>query len=228
MNCLESIVKYLIYIANIIFLVCGILIIVLGSLMIGNIGDFSSFEDAININTLPIIIIILGCIIFVISFFGCCGAIRENSCCMTMYAVFMFILFCLQVALVVWVFVQRAEFLKAMSDLVDTAWKENNTANGHPMNALQIGFKCCGKTDYRDYTSAGVAVPVSCCGSLDATSCPASIYETKPGCKTEFVDFWATNTNIIRYAGIAVAAIELAVFTIACCLASSMRNSRRN
>ncbi|XP_017474773.1 PREDICTED: 23 kDa integral membrane protein-like [Rhagoletis zephyria] len=230
MNCLESIVKYLIYIANIIFLVCGILIIVLGAFMINNIGDFSSIEDAIDVDTLPIIIIILGCIIFVISFFGCCGAIRENSCCMTTYAVFMFILFCLQVALVVWVFVQRSEFLKTMRDLVNTTWDKNdNSANGiHPMDALQISFKCCGKTSSADYTSAGKDVPVSCCGSLDATTCPASVYLTKPGCADAFVDFWATNTNIIRYAGIAVAAIELAVFTIACCLASSMRNSRRH
>ncbi|XP_054738361.1 CD63 antigen [Anastrepha obliqua] len=228
MNCLESIVKYLIYIANIVFLVCGILIIILGSLMMGNIGDFSSFEEAINLDTLPILIIILGCIIFVISFFGCCGAIRENSCCMTTYAVFMFILFCLQVALVVWVFVQRAEFLKTMGDLVNTAWNQNDSANNYPMDALQVSFKCCGKTSYADYINAGKSVPVSCCGSLDATSCSEDVYKTKPGCVDEFVDFWATNTNIIRYAGIAVAAIELAVFTIAFCLASSMRNSRRH
>ncbi|MBH0213511.1 hypothetical protein GH794_15545, partial [Listeria monocytogenes] len=104
--------KYLIYIANIVFLVCGVLIIVLGSFMVGNLGDISSFDEAINVETLPILIIILGCIIFVISFVGCCGAIRENSCLMTTYAVFMFILFVLQVVLVVWVFIKRDEFLK--------------------------------------------------------------------------------------------------------------------
>nr|XP_014102768.1 CD63 antigen [Bactrocera oleae] len=228
MNFFESIVKYLIYIANIVFLICGVLIIVLGSFMVGNLGDFSSFEEAINVDTLPIIIIILGCIIFVISFFGCCGAIRENSCCMTTYAVFMFILFCLQVALVVWVFMKRDDFLKTMTDLVGTAWNQNDSAKGYPMDALQLSFKCCGKSNYTDYITADKDVPVSCCGSLDIKECPADVYQTKPGCTAEFVGFWATNTNIIRYAGIAVAAIELAVLTIACCLASSMRNSRRH
>ncbi|XP_039956553.1 CD63 antigen [Bactrocera neohumeralis] len=227
MNFFASIVKYLIYIANIVFLVCGVLIIVLGSFMVGNLGDISSFDEAINVDTLPILIIILGCIIFVISFVGCCGAIRENSCLMTTYAVFMFILFVLQVVLVVWVFIKRDEFLKTMTDLVSTAWNENDSAKGFPMDALQLSFKCCGKTSYNDYISAGKDVPVSCCGSLDATVCTADVYQTKPGCTAEFVGFWQTNTNIIRFAGIAVAAIELAVFTIACCLASSMRRSRR-
>lgn len=61
--------------------ICGILLIILGSLMISNIGDFANFSDAANTDTIPILIIVLGCVIFVISFFGCCGAIRENVCC---------------------------------------------------------------------------------------------------------------------------------------------------
>ena len=63
------------------FQICGILLIVLGSLMINNLGDFSSFNAAINANTVPILVIVLGCIVFIISFFGCCGAIRESVCC---------------------------------------------------------------------------------------------------------------------------------------------------
>ncbi|XP_011181475.3 CD63 antigen [Zeugodacus cucurbitae] len=228
MNCLASIIKYLIYIANVVFVICGILIIILGSLMIGNLGEFKSLDEAFNVEALPIIIIVLGCIIFVISFFGCCGAIRESSCCMTTYAVLMLIMFCLQIALVIWVFVKRADFLKTMGDVVDTAWKENNSNKNVPMDALQISFKCCGKNNYEDYLMAGNKVPISCCGSLEIKECPEDVYKTKPGCKDEFVGFWSTNMNIIRYAGIAVAGIELAVFTIACCLASSMRNSRRN
>lgn len=32
------------------------------------------------INTIPVVVIVIGCIVFLISFFGCCGAIRENRC----------------------------------------------------------------------------------------------------------------------------------------------------
>ncbi|XP_065370017.1 CD63 antigen-like [Calliphora vicina] len=224
MNCLAHIVKYILYIFNLIFVICGILLIILGSLIISNLGDFSSFSEAVNIDTIPILIIILGCIVFIVAFFGCCGAIRESICCTTVYAVFMFILFALQVALVVWIFVKRQQFLNTMGEVVDKAWEKNNDANGYPMNGLEIAFNCCGRTGYMNYVVAGTDVPKSCCGSMTA-ECPISVYEFKPGCRAQFVDFWASNTNIIRYAGIGVALVELVAFTFACCLASSIRKS---
>lgn len=36
-----------------------------------------------NYDLLPIVIIVIGVIIFVIAFFGCCGAIRESTCMLT-------------------------------------------------------------------------------------------------------------------------------------------------
>ncbi|TMW44133.1 hypothetical protein DOY81_010784 [Sarcophaga bullata] len=56
-------------------------------------------------------------------------------------------------------------------------------------------------------------------------TCPASEYESKPGCRKEFNDFWSSNLDIIRYAGIVVALVELVAFSFACCLASNIRKS---
>lgn len=50
----------------------------------------------------------------------------------------MFILLVLQLALVIWVFVNQTEFLDTMSNIVDEAWAKNNEANGYPMYPLQI------------------------------------------------------------------------------------------
>lgn len=41
--------------------------------------DFLNFFSA-NINGPAILLIIIGLVIFVIAFFGCCGAIKENYC----------------------------------------------------------------------------------------------------------------------------------------------------
>ncbi|XP_067634362.1 CD63 antigen-like [Eurosta solidaginis] len=225
MNCFASLVKYAIYIINVVFVLIGILIIVLGSVMIGSLDDYSSVHDVVDVKLLPILIIVLGCIVFLISFLGCCGAIRESSFCMTAYAICMFVLVCLQVSLVVWAFVQRSDLLKTMEEFVKAVYNQNDAANGYPMDVLQVSFQCCGKNSYKDYDNDSVVIPVSCCGSVDIQTCPASIYETKPGCIKEFVGFWSTNMDIIRYAGLVVAAIELGIFIVACCLASSMRKS---
>lgn len=168
------------------------------------------------------------------------------------YAVFMFILFGLQVALVVWIFIKRSQFLTTMGEIVDKAWEKNNDANGYPMNTLEITvsyfnhkivlfiqlidvfliffylqFNCCGRLSAQDYISLGQAVPNSCCGSMTNT-CPATIYLTQPGCRSQFVDFWASNTNIIRWGGIGIALVELVALIFACCLASSIRKSSSN
>ncbi|OWR40652.1 putative U5 small nuclear ribonucleoprotein helicase [Danaus plexippus plexippus] len=37
-----------------------------------------------NVNAIPITVIVLGALIFLIAFLGCCGAIRENRCFLTL------------------------------------------------------------------------------------------------------------------------------------------------
>ena len=41
--------------------------------------DYLNFFDT-NVNGPAIVLIVVGLIIFVIAFFGCCGAIKENYC----------------------------------------------------------------------------------------------------------------------------------------------------
>lgn len=51
--------------------------------MVSEIKDFSSVDQTFTANSVAIIILVLGCAIFLVSFIGCCGAIRENACGLT-------------------------------------------------------------------------------------------------------------------------------------------------
>lgn len=45
--------------------------------------SYSKFLDFLGDGlTAPVIFIVAGCIIFVVSFFGCCGAVKESNCMM--------------------------------------------------------------------------------------------------------------------------------------------------
>lgn len=60
--------------------ICGILLIVFGALLFSNIHNIDDFAEALRTQQVPITMIVLGTVILLISWFGCCGAIRESYC----------------------------------------------------------------------------------------------------------------------------------------------------
>ncbi|XP_011205581.2 23 kDa integral membrane protein [Bactrocera dorsalis] len=225
MDCGGVLVKYILFIFNILFVVCGILLIVFGSILVSHIQQVGSFAQTFEANSVPIAILILGCVIFIISFLGCCGAIREDTCCTMTYSVIMLVLLLVQIALVILVWTQRAKFLKYVDQIVETIWEQHKT-DQKVMDALQLTFNCCGVDGATDYTMNLESIPNSCCGT-NAVSCSVLDAIKKPGCEEAFHSFWDKSINIVRYAGLGVAAIELVAFIFACCLANQVRNSKR-
>jgi CD63 antigen len=44
----------------------------------------------------PVLLIVVGCIIFFVTFFGCCGAIKENHCMTITFSVLLAFIFLLE------------------------------------------------------------------------------------------------------------------------------------
>ncbi|KAH8254116.1 hypothetical protein KR032_008553 [Drosophila birchii] len=243
MGCLSSTFKYILYAFNLIFVIIGVLLIIFGSLMVASMQNATDFEGSTKSLAFPVAVLVIGCVTFLVSFFGCCGTIKENACLTTTYAICMLILFALQMVLSIWLFIEKDTFLDFMSRLVDRAWIENDSAHGYPMDALQLAvswlecllncffiinyilylmqLKCCGNQDYGQY---GSAVPASCCGYDDRSKeCAASIYELRPGCNDEFVNFWASHMDIVRLNSLIIALFQLGIFFISCHLVKAMR-----
>lgn len=59
---------------------CGIALVVIGGVSLAKIADLQDISDEHSIVAPSILFIVLGSIVFVIAFFGCCGAIRESYC----------------------------------------------------------------------------------------------------------------------------------------------------
>lgn len=222
MSCGISMVKYILFLFNLLCSICGILLIIFGAMLFTNVHNVDDFSEAIQTQQVPITMIILGSIILIISFFGCCGAIRESYCMSMTYSILLFILMVAQLALVVYMWVNKEKYLRVMDDVVEKAWNRR-TRKADYMDAIQISMECCGRNSYLDYSRFGT-IPPSCC--KDPNNCnPATVFHR--GCKKAFVDFWDRNSDIIKYAGLIVAAIEFVGFVFACCLANSIRNYKR-
>jgi uncharacterized integral membrane protein len=59
--------------------VAGIALIVVGAIPLTKIDDIRDAFPENSPATIPIIVVVLGAVIFTISFFGCCGAIRVSN-----------------------------------------------------------------------------------------------------------------------------------------------------
>jgi CD63 antigen len=66
---------YLIFI----FQISGIAILAVGALIQNFYSNYTNFLDG-HFYVGPVLLIILGVIVFVVAFFGCCGALKENHC----------------------------------------------------------------------------------------------------------------------------------------------------
>lgn len=62
------------------FQLCGIALVVVGAGFLLRYDEILDAFKEVNVNVAPIALIVVGSTILVISFFGCCGAIRESHC----------------------------------------------------------------------------------------------------------------------------------------------------
>lgn len=113
----------------------GIALVTIGAIALANTSDLKGAFAENDPTFAAIILIVFGGIVFLISFFGCCGAIRESYCMTMTYASVLFVIFIGQVVIAVFVLVNQEDF---KSKIVNTVSKifENQSAPG---NAETIG-----------------------------------------------------------------------------------------
>jgi len=124
--------------------------------------------------------IIVGLMVFMVSWAGCIGALRENSCLLKVYSGFLLILFLCELALAMVVFLipkKLAHLFNHISDKVIDRYREDADLKDM-IDYAQINFQCCGlgPNGYKDWSSneyfnctptnlsaEKCAVPYSCC-----------------------------------------------------------------
>jgi len=231
MGCGTGIVKFVMFFFNFIFVVGGILMVTAGVMALTGYQEYKHLVDLDTYKAPPIILICVGCAVFLIAFMGCCGVLRENNCMMMTYAVFMSIILLIQVGIAVAAHVYEDEFRDALSNGMEKSLnKYNKKEVQETWDSIQSNLKCCGYKNYMDWRrTEQQQVPQSCCikrtdgcadGVLnDPALAKERIYEE--GCVDKAFEQMRVKWVII--AASVIAGVEFIGILFSCCLAARFR-----
>ncbi|KAM4048126.1 CD63 antigen [Anomaloglossus baeobatrachus] len=223
-------VKYLVFFFNFLFWICGCALIGLGIYVLVQVHNPQVFKNA-SIFGPPIVIIAVGVVIFFISFFGCCGAAKENYCMVTTFAVLLGLIFLVEIAAAIAGYVYRNQVQNAFSDTITDGMKNYNSSTEAKkgIDDLQKSFQCCGANNFTDWKNYDPFkgtndVPDSCC-KTPSTNCGknlTNIYTV--GCVPQIENMLKTRIGIIAGVALGIAFFEILGIVFACCLMKGIRS----
>ncbi|XP_041860666.1 CD63 antigen [Melanotaenia boesemani] len=225
-------VKFLLFLSNFIFWLCGIALIVVGIMVQISLHKTFMIRDA-SASGIPIVLIGVGVLIFFIAFFGCCGAWKENYCMITTFAVLLSLIIITEIAAAIAGYV----FRKKLSAIVQDSLTEmiGNYKNGSAdfiksVDQLQEGWKCCGvnsSADWRDFGPDGKTVPDSCCRNVTKDCGKGNMMDQNKvylkGCHDVLETTLKNNIHWVIVAALVIAFIQIMGIVFACLLMRGIR-----
>jgi len=241
LSCGTKCVQYLFFAFNFIFFVLGIAVLGVG---IYSRVENDSWKDLIDASTLmqaANLLIAAGTIVAILGFLGCCGACKRWNWMLIGYAIFVILIFILEIAGGIYAYTKRdtlqASLEKHLKTGVNDNYGQSDTASVAMTKAIdyfQQKVKCCGITAPGDWGkskwNAGKTtkhVPDSCCktkadkcGEVSAYN-NANIYQE--GCVAQGKNFVKDNLWLIGGVGVGIAVVELLGVVFSLCLCKAYR-----
>lgn len=216
--------RYLLFLCNLLFLVSALAVAAVSVLIAVSLFQHDLFLEE-NLSSPPVIVLIVCGIICLISFFGCCGVIRENKCCLYLFSLLMLVVIVVEVVAGVYVFMSRTDIAHSVEVKMQDLMKGYNESNPNSIkqswDALQHDFGCCGVKNYTDWDKflpMDKRYPHSCCHNLPLDQrCQVPQLQNVPGCFSRFSQFVQTKTLTL-----AVIVLSVGILQLLCAVASGL------
>ncbi|KAF7273192.1 23 kDa integral membrane protein-like [Rhynchophorus ferrugineus] len=225
---LRDYTRYILILFNFFFVLTGTIIISVGISVKAYFNEFDDFLDK-KYFYLSDLIIIIGIIIFIIAFVGCCGALKENACLTSTFSTLLIIIFVLEgiAGICGSLLKNRTEQFLEENLKHSMALYNNDTEITKTWDLVQTQFHCCGTFNYTDWQNS--SLPISCChipsGTKSNFSCSTdSVSLYKNGCLEKFGYFVSRNISKVEIVGITLALIQLLGILLSCYLAKQIRS----
>lgn len=226
LSCGSSVIKYLLFIFNFVFALCGLLLVVLGALSLNAMAPLSQIGN--HIDSSAIVLIVAGAVIFIIAFYGCCGAVQESSCMLITFAVLLLVIIIVEVIACVLAFMYSSQAQSEVTDGIRTLFEKARQGDdryaSEAVDYFQSKLQCCGADGPSAWGTGPLTLRPSCCGG----SSVCTVVNAYPnGCRTAIADFLKTNGKIVGGVAIGVAVVELVGVWFALGLAGAIKKAER-
>ncbi|KAF2885130.1 hypothetical protein ILUMI_21064 [Ignelater luminosus] len=255
-DCGACIAKYLLCCFNFIIFITGSIVLAVGIWLAVDKNSFialskivpsehvEQFTQPAVIEQASYILIAAGAFMFIVSFLGYCGALRESQCLLTTYGICLILILILEVTAggLAAAYKGKAEeqTRKYLKTTIQQYYTSGNRTDAVTLmwNHLQAQLSCCGvdsADDFRDAPNwdSSRGIPESCCVLIDKTtfkskppSCMTSPNSSNSyydkGCYDALINWIRSHMNIIIGIGIGLGVLQLLGIFLAFCLCKTI------
>uniref|UniRef100_H2YXJ1 Uncharacterized protein n=1 Tax=Ciona savignyi TaxID=51511 RepID=H2YXJ1_CIOSA len=153
---------------NVICLICGLAMFVGGLLLQLNptvkqiLSGVATAASQSQLAIIAVVLIALGAFVTFVAFVGCCGAVSESRCLLSMYFISLLVLLLAQIGIAIAALVIGAQ---GFTDIIDQHFGilvrgyGTDVASQGVVDSVQQTFSCCGYNGPGDYINYNPAVP---------------------------------------------------------------------
>lgn len=238
-----ALVKYMLFVSNFALWIGGICLLYFGSL--------TQYYDRVYVDligykifVIPLVLLVFGAFITLISFLGCWGAIRESYGVMIIFSIVLIVICLTESSLALAAYLSKEELQSVITRKVkESLSKHTVKAESLSMwDALQRNFNCCGAHNFTDWSSEVPyyqvynRLPQSCCGyrvpEFEALSWDEVVYCNPTttledlhaeGCLQQLIHWIDKNASLIRTIGLTLGAFQVLGILFSCCLARQIK-----
>jgi CD63 antigen len=222
MACFKPFRKWTVLSFNIIFLLVGIAVIVMGAVLV---STFNSLKQAIPSSyhqylAIPVILLILGSLLVLITTFGSFGVFKKNAFLVTTYTIILLVICVVQIIFGIFIFwsVSHQEDLKgSVNETVDAIYT-NWSNNTELIDFMQKKLECCGSSGPRNWGSR----LASCHEDGDSRK---KVYNDD--CQTALYNFVLNSERMFGMTVLLLSIIGIIGVVLSLSLANTIRNQNR-
>ncbi|KAJ3362612.1 hypothetical protein GGF32_005852 [Allomyces javanicus] len=182
--------RWAVFIISMLTALAGIVLIVLG------IYTLNDTTTTLGSRTIPVMMLVLGCLIFLVSFLGAFGTISENHAILYAFMIGLLALVGIQIVIAVIALANKG----AVDSLMDEAWQKAYDEHPRVLRDVQEEYGCCG---FRYTTDRAIpkSTPDACLKSVE--------FGYQVSCYRALIGGYKNIQTIVGAAGIILSAIQL-------------------